>query len=327
MSEANQLQSPLEAPVFVESTPSVLHQLNLCNRELERLLHNLRNEHNAEDEIRDIAREVIQAVEINPDVALACIFLSQINGVYAVRHCIETAVLTVVIARAMDLGAANTLTVTAAALTMNVGMLRHHETFQNKNTPLTAEEQAIVRRHPEESVDMLRCVGIEDDEWISCVLMHHENDEGSGYPSGIASPQVTLNAKLLSIADRYCAQVSARNYRRSLPPYQALRNLLEDKVAPVDPLLASYFQSELGDFPPGCVVRLTSGEIGVVSHRFAGVDARNIHCLRDPAGAVLSPAAQRRTGDDGCCIAESLSEDQASIRFSMKQIWGAQASL
>jgi hypothetical protein len=30
--------------------------------------------------------------------------------------------------------------VTAAALTMNVGMLRHHEGFQNKNTPLTSEK-------------------------------------------------------------------------------------------------------------------------------------------------------------------------------------------
>ncbi|MYM26118.1 HD domain-containing protein [Duganella sp. FT135W] len=327
MSEANQLHSPLEAPAFAASTPSVLHQLNLCNRELERLLHNLRNEHNAEGEIRDIARELIEAVAINPDVALACILLSQINGTYAVRHCIETAIVTVVIARAMELGAASTLTVTAAALTMNVGMLRHHETFQNKNTPLTSEEQAIVRRHPEESVDMLRCVGIEDDEWISCVLMHHENDEGSGYPAGIASPEVTLNAKLLSLADRYCAQVSARNYRRSLPPFQALKNLIEDKVAPVDPSLVLHFRHELGDYPPGCVVRLTSGEIGVVSQRFNGGDARGIHCLRDPAGAVLSPAAQRRTGDEGCCIAESLSEDQASIRFSMKQIWGAQAAL
>jgi hypothetical protein len=70
---------------------------------LERLLHNLRNEHNAEADIRDIAREVIDAVDLNPDIALACIFLSQINGSYAVRHCIETAVVTVVIARAMQM--------------------------------------------------------------------------------------------------------------------------------------------------------------------------------------------------------------------------------
>jgi HD-GYP domain-containing protein (c-di-GMP phosphodiesterase class II) len=90
-------------------------------------------------------------VDLNPDIALACIFLSQINGSYAVRHCIETAVVTVVIARAMQMSAASTLTVTAAALTMNVGMLRHHEGFQNKNTPLTSEEMAIVRRHPEKA--------------------------------------------------------------------------------------------------------------------------------------------------------------------------------
>ncbi|WP_432377451.1 HD-GYP domain-containing protein [Duganella sp. P38] len=208
----------LPPPVFAAAAPSALHQLNLCNRRLERLLHNLRNEHNAEAEVRDIAADVIRAVEINPDVALACIFLSQINGTYAVRHCIETAVVTVVIARSMQMNAASMLTVTAAALTMNVGMLRHHETFQNKNTPLSKEEMAIVHRHPEESADMLRCVGVEDDDWISCVLMHHENDEGSGYPAGIASPEVTLNAKLLSFADRYCAQVSARNYRKSILP-------------------------------------------------------------------------------------------------------------
>ncbi|MRW83840.1 HD domain-containing protein [Pseudoduganella sp. FT26W] len=323
MSESTQL----EPPVFAQATPSVLHQLNLCNRRLERLLHNLRNEHNAEGEIRDIAGDVIRAVEINPDVALACIFLSQINGTYAVRHCIETAVVTVVIARSMGMNPASTLTVTAAALTMNVGMLRHHESFQNKNTPLDSEEMAIVRRHPAESADMLRDVGIDDDDWISCVLMHHENDEGSGYPAGIASPEVTLNAKLLSFADRYCAQVSARNYRKSILPSLALRNLVEDKTAPVDPQLADCFRRELGDFPPGCLVRLGGGEIGVISRRQGCSSGLQVHTLRDAAGAMLSPAQPRCLDDGPLTITEGLTEDQASTRFSMKQIWGAQASL
>jgi HD-GYP domain-containing protein (c-di-GMP phosphodiesterase class II) len=307
--------------------PSALHQLNLCNRRLEGLLHNLRNEHNAEGEIREIAADVIRAVEINPDVALACIFLSQINGTYAVRHCIETAVVTVVIARSMEMNPANMLTVTAAALTMNVGMLRHHEGFQNRNTPLSSEEMAIVHRHPEESADMLRCVGVDDDDWISCVLMHHENDEGSGYPAGIASPEVTLNAKLLSFADRYCAQVSARNYRKSLLPSLALRNLVEDKSTPVDPHLADCFRRELGDFPPGCLVRLEGGEIGVVSRRKGCINGLQVHYLRDAAGSMLSPAQPRCLGTGLANISEGLTEDQAATRFSMKQIWGAQASL
>jgi HD-GYP domain-containing protein (c-di-GMP phosphodiesterase class II) len=309
----------------VDAPPSVLHLLNQSNRRLDRLLQNLRNEHNAESELRDIARDVIHAVELNPDIALACIFLCQIAGSYAVRHCIETAVVVVVMSRSLGKSAADTLTVTAAALTMNVGMLRHNETFQNKNTPLTSEEMAIVRRHPEESADLLKSAGIEDAEWISCVLLHHENDEGSGYPAGVASPAVTLNAKLLSLADRYCAQVSARNYRRSLLPNVALRNLVEDKAAPADPMLIEHFQRELGDFPPGSLVRLENGEIGVVSRRVG--DCLQVHCLRAPSGAALSPAELRRTADAACAITEALSEDQAAIRFSMKQIWGLQASL
>ncbi len=308
------------------AAPSVLHQLNQCNRALERLLHNLRNEHNAERDIRGIARQVIEAVQISPDIALACIFLSQINGTYAVRHCIETAVVTVVIAHSLRLEPAQVLTVTAAALTMNVGMLRHHEEFQNKHA-LSHDDMAVIRRHPEESVDMLRCVGVDDDDWISCVLMHHENDEGSGYPAGLASPEVTLNAKLLSFADRYCAQVSARNYRKSILPSLALRNLIEDKAAPVDPQLAACFQRELGDFPPGCLVRLDGGEIGVVSRRQGCSSGLQVHYLRDATGAMLSPAQPRCLGDDPFTISEGLSEDQAATRFSMKQIWGAQASL
>jgi HD-GYP domain-containing protein (c-di-GMP phosphodiesterase class II) len=311
--------------------PSVLHQLNVSNRRLERLLQNLRNEHDAESELRDIAREVVRAVDLNADIALACILLCQIAGTYAVRHCIETAVVVVVMSRSLGKADADTLTVAAAALTMNVGMLRHHESFQNKHT-LSSEERAIVRRHPEDSVDLLKSAGVEDEEWISCVLLHHENDDGSGYPAGVASPRVTLNAKLLSLADRYCAQVSARNYRKSVLPDRALRNLIEDREAPVDPALARQFQRELGDYPPGCLVRLAGGEVGVVSHRLAGGDAPRVHRLRDAAGAPLPatsqpPASPQPGAGEAGAIAEALSEDQAAIRFSMKQIWGMQASL
>ncbi len=328
-SDNKQLHTLIDAGLFAEEEPppSVLHQLNQCNRRLERLLRDLRNEHNAEAELRDIARDVIAAVELNADIALACIFLAQIAGTYAVRHCIETAVVVVAVARGMGKPATELLTVTAAALTMNVGMLRHHDTFQNKRMPLTREEIAIVRRHPEDSADLLKCAGVQDEEWISCVLLHHENDDGSGYPAGVARPGVTQNAKLLSLADRYCAQVSARNYRCSTLPDKALRAVLEDPAIPVDAELAAHFARALGSYPPGCLVRLQNGEIGVVRQRLAGNGSLGVTSLRDPAGIALTPAAPRSTEDADCAIAAALSEDEAAVRFSMKQIWGVQASL
>ncbi|MES2257580.1 MAG: HD domain-containing phosphohydrolase [Pseudomonadota bacterium] len=315
----------------VAARPSVLHDLNQANRRLEKLLADLRNERNAESELRHIARSVLDAVELNTDIALACIFLSQIAGTYAVRHCIETAVVAVSVARRMRKAQDETLVIALAALTMNVGMLRHQNTF-NKNSSLTSEEMSIVRRHPAESVDLLRDAGVQDEEWISCVLMHHENDDGSGYPEGRTSDEITQNARLISLADRYCAQVSARNYRCSVLPDQALHNLLgnPDKVA--DALLADHFASQLGQYPPGSLVRLQNGEIGVVTQRDGGGHL-HIHCLRDASGKPMRDAggtllvALRHSGDPDCAIAAVLSEDEADVRFSMKQIWGEQASL
>lgn len=321
------VEPPLEAPPYPVAPASVLHQLNECNRRLEHLLRDLRNEHNAEGELRDIAREVLQAVATDRDIALASILLNQIAGSYAVRHCIETAVVAVLLAQGMERSAHDLLTLAAAALTMNVGMLRHHDTFQHKHLPLTPEEKAIVRRHPEDSADLLKCAGIEDEEWISCVLLHHEHEDGSGYPAGVARPEVTLNAKLISVADRYCAQVSARNYRRSVLPDQAMRNLLADGEAPLDPLLAGQLARELGDYPPGSLVRLQNGEIGVVARRGDAPGRLDICALRDGSGGALPAATVRHSGDADCAIREALSEDQAGLRFSMKQVWGEQASL
>eukprot|EP01032_Pedospumella_encystans_P028967 gene28967-32712_t len=142
--------------------PSVLNALNKSNRRLEKLLADLRNEANAQSELLAIAREVMTAVELNQDVALACIFLSQIAGTYAVRHCIETAIVATLVAQRMRKTREEMLVITAAALTMNVGMLRHQNSF-NKSSSLTSEEMSIVRRHPEESVGLLRDAGVEDD--------------------------------------------------------------------------------------------------------------------------------------------------------------------
>lgn len=319
-----------DAPSLSVARPSALNALNRSNRRLEKLLTDLRNEANAQSELRAIAREVVTAVQLNQDVALASIFLSQIAGSYAVRHCIETAIVATLVALRMRKPQDEMLVIAAASLTMNVGMLRHQNTF-NKSSSLTSEELSIVRRHPEESVDLLRDAGVDDEEWIDCVLMHHESDDGSGYPEGRTSADITQNARLISLADRYCAQVSARNYRCSVLADKALQNLLGDPAKVSDALLADQFISQIGKYPPGVLVRLRNGEVGVVRQR-DGSGEIHIHCLRDANGKSLRDASglsqtMRRASDPECDIAEVLSEDQADVRFSMKQIWGEQASL
>lgn len=319
----------LEAGLYAEAgaPASVLQSLNQLNRRLDRILMDLRDVASADTELRAIARELIDTVGRDEDIALAAIYLNQIAGAYAIRHCTEAAIIVCLIAHAMEKNEAEVLIVTAAALTMNVGMVRQTEIFQNRDGALSSEERAIVRRHPADSVDMLRYAGIADEEWLDLVLLHHENDDGSGYPQGRLGDEISQNAKLIGLADRYCAFVSARNYRRSLLPPMALSCLAGESEMPIDKEVIQHFADKIGAYPPGTLVRLENGETGVVSSRKDERGALRVHTLRSGDGTPFPLAESRSTLEPDCAIAEALHEDSARLRFTMQHIWGELASL
>lgn len=303
---------------------SVLRSLNLLAQRLERVLLTLGSTGNADAELRAIAGGLIEAVHQSPDVALASIYLNQIAGPYAVRHCVEAAIICAQIAPVMDNSQADTTRIVAAALTMNAGMMRLGETFQLKDCALSDEERSAILRHPTEGAELLRRAGIDDEEWITCVLAHHELADGSGYPEGRSGGAIPEPARLVGMADRYCALVSARNYRRSMLPPDALRKLGAE--CPYPGLVAA-FEEVVGPYPPGTLVRLFNGETGVVSARRGGDGALQVHALRDPMGVPFAPVEQRTTREPQFDIVTALHEDSAGSRFSMRQIWGDAAAI
>jgi HD-GYP domain-containing protein (c-di-GMP phosphodiesterase class II) len=312
--DANQSAAPVT---------SVLRLLNDCSASLEQVLNELRSQCDAEPVLRAIAAQVLQAIALDVDIALATIFLNRIAATYPVRHCVETALVATLVARASGQTPQQTLVIAAAALTMNVAMLAQHDSFQNQNAALTRAERDAIRRHPQEGADLLQRAGVRDQAWIAIVMQHHEMDDGSGYPEGKVAADMAPGAQLVGLADRYCALISARNYRRSMLPELALRTLSSSAA----PELASYFSAELGPYPPGTLVRLCNGEIGVVARRAGQHNGIAIHALRGADGGTV--AANDRCLRDGAWIpvAEALHEDQVPVRFRMQQIWGAQAML
>jgi HD-GYP domain-containing protein (c-di-GMP phosphodiesterase class II) len=300
---------------------SVLRSLNRANSQLDGLLSGLGAYSDAAPDLSRIAREVAQAVVRAPEVAIACVLLNQLAGRYAVRHCVDSAIVACIVADALGKPASEVVTAAAAALTMNVGMMRQIESFQHRTAALSEQERAIVRRHPGDSAQLLRSAGVSDREWLDCVLQHHENHDGSGYPEGLRQDEVAFIAKLVGMADRYCACVSARNYRRSMLPPHALAKLSSDPAN--DPELVRHFSNQLGDYPPGTLVRLANGETGVVSGRDG--PTMLVHALRDGGGAAVS--AVRRGDRPEHAIETALHEDDARLRFSMKSVWGELAAL
>lgn len=327
--EAGELDGFLASGLFADAGDpvSVLQSLHHLNFRLERTLDGLRGHAGADAALRGIAGELIATVARQPDIALAALFLNQIAGTYPVRHCTETAIIACTIATALGKPAAEMLVLTAAALTMNVGMARQASPFDARSAALTPAERASMHHHPQHSVDMLRGAGVTDEAWLELVLLHHENDDGSGYPDGRRGDGVSQNARLIGLSDRYCAMVSPRNYRRALLPPAALERLATEIALPADRTLMIHFGERLGAYPPGTLVQLASGAIGVVAGQRRADGDLPVHLLRAADGTAASEPSECLSSEPGCAIAQALHEDQARVRFSMRQVWGELASL
>jgi hypothetical protein len=97
----------------------------------------------------------------------------------------------------------------------------------SKPGSLTDDEYAIVKRHPQAGVRLLRDLGGFPDAALALVHGHHERLDGSGYPDGIAGDELDLDTRILAVCDVYDALVSPRVYREAWSHERAI-SLLRD---------------------------------------------------------------------------------------------------
>jgi hypothetical protein len=104
-----------------------------------------------------------------------------------------------------------------AAQLHDIGKLGIPDAILNKPSPLTEDEWAIMRKHPEIGANMILRHIPELAQASDYVLHHHERWDGSGYPDGLAGEAISLGAQIVSIVDVYHGLTSNRSYRQAMP--------------------------------------------------------------------------------------------------------------
>lgn len=109
----------------------------------------------------------------------------------------------------------------------DLGKLRIPDHILEKPGPLTEGERAIMKQHSYETFEILRHIrGIEDiARWAA---YHHEGLDGTGYPFHPGAAALSIEARILAVADIFQALVQDRPYRAGLPLEQVLRILDEE---------------------------------------------------------------------------------------------------
>jgi len=119
-----------------------------------------------------------------------------------------------------------------AGVLHDIGKIGVPDSILRKPGPLSSEERAHMRRHPELGARILSSGDLDDvRNWILC---HHERPDGRGYPKGLEAEEIPVEASILAVADAYEAMTSDRVYRQALGPEKAREELLKESGAQFD---------------------------------------------------------------------------------------------
>ena len=257
-------------------------------------------------------------IERNPDLVIYLVLRHDYTrfAQYGVAHSLHVAALGGLTARRMGWPDAQRKNVIAAALTMNLSIIDLQGRLAAQTTPPTREQRAEIDVHPQSGADLLRLAGLNDAEWLAAVEQHHEQPGGSGYPNKIPSP--TDISQLVRFVDSFTAKHSARAGRAQQPAQQAARDLYtQSKANP----LAAVLIKEFGIYPPGCFVKLASGETAIVIKRGVSANAPIVAALTNRNGDVLTQPVSRDTAMPANAIASTIPDKAVMVRLNVEKLY------
>ncbi len=115
-----------------------------------------------------------------------------------------------------------------AMLLYDIGNLMLPQELLQKTAPLTEEERNHIKEHPIIAArEILQPISYVQDI-IPIIEHHHENWDGTGYPSKIAREEIPMTSQIILIVDAYFALIEPRTYRAELTPKQALEVIRQD---------------------------------------------------------------------------------------------------
>ena len=127
------------------------------------------------------------------------------------------------------------------ALLHDIGKIGIPDAILHKPGPLSEEEWAVMRLHPEIGQKIFSQAGGVFLSLASIVVAHHERWDGCGYPAGLAHESIPLAARILTVIDSYDAMTSRRVYRNAMPSLAARAELQRCAGSQYDPDVVAAF--------------------------------------------------------------------------------------
>jgi HD-GYP domain-containing protein (c-di-GMP phosphodiesterase class II) len=206
---------------------------------------------------------MIGTIQRSPDAMLLLKAVRRRNS-YELTRALDTSILMVTFGRYLQYPTARLEVLGLAGMLLDVGMTSLPEDTVEAYNSDEVVDKGVIETHVLHSVELVRGARGLPEGVDEVVALHHERQDGEGYPSGLARDQIAADGAIAAIVDSYSKLTSPRQNACPLSPSRALSQLHKERGRAFEETLLEQFIQCIGIYPVGGAVELNTGEAGLV---------------------------------------------------------------
>jgi putative nucleotidyltransferase with HDIG domain len=212
---------------------------------------------------RELVSDMVDSLLDEKDVVLH-LMNAKTGDENAYYHALNVTMLALILGKEAGLGGDEMRALGLGALLHDMGKDKVPSQILLKKTPWTSAERNFYQQHVTYGAETARSLPEMTAGALEVITLHHELLDGSGFPGRLKGERIGRLARIACIAntfDNYCNRINPAD---SMTPAEAVSHMFRRENGKYDPVLMQHFIRCMGVYPPGSVVQLNDGTIGLV---------------------------------------------------------------
>jgi putative nucleotidyltransferase with HDIG domain len=212
---------------------------------------------------RELVSDMVHSLLAEKDVVLH-LMNAKMGDENAYYHALNVTMLALILGKEAGFSPEDLRALGLGTLLHDLGKEKVPSQILLKKTPWTQAERNFYQQHVVYGVEMARDLPGMTAGALEVIALHHELLDGTGFPGKLKGEQIGRFARVACIAnafDNYCNRIDPAD---SLTPAEAISYMFSKENGKYDPVLMQHFIRCMGVYPPGSVVQLNDGTIGLV---------------------------------------------------------------
>lgn len=241
-----------------------------CERQYHEACRDLRRINDAIAGEPQLAREGAKALtqalldKMLVDGELCVRVLGEPTGDRHSAHAINVAVVSLLLARSLNLGSSDMTDLGTGALLHDMGKLALPDRVRLPHEDFSSAEASLYRDHVAHGITQGRRMGLSAGALL-VVAQHHELADGTGFPKGVTAERMSIGARIVALVNYYDNLCNAASPSKSLTPHEALSRMFAQSRQKFDATILNGFIRMMGIYPPGSLVQLSDDRYAMVT--------------------------------------------------------------